>query len=110
MIVNESKMSMKNEWIDYKNADEIVPQTWIIERLNMYKISDKIVNLITNATRNRRLELIVGGQLRVEIKKKSCEVSSREIRFHHSYSLFQWCNSITDFKNDPARRFWSKKY
>ena len=35
-----------------KKAYDMVPQTWIIECLKMYKISTKIINFITNATEN----------------------------------------------------------
>ncbi len=48
-ILNESKTRRKNlamAWIDYKNAYDMVPQSWIINCLKMYKISHEIINSI----------------------------------------------------------------
>ena len=33
-------------WIDNKKVYNVVPQTWIIECLKIYKISDQIINFI----------------------------------------------------------------
>ena len=44
-ILNESKTRRKNlaiAWIDYKKSYDIVPQSWIINCLKMYKISHKL--------------------------------------------------------------------
>ena len=41
-ILNESKTWQNNlamAWIDYKKAYDMVPQSWIIHRLKMYKIA-----------------------------------------------------------------------
>ena len=41
-ILDESKNRRKNlamDWIDYKKAYDMVPQSWIIRCLKMYKIS-----------------------------------------------------------------------
>ena len=48
-IVNENKTRRKNlvmAWIDYKKAYDMVPQSWIINCLKMYKISDEVINFI----------------------------------------------------------------
>ena len=48
-ILNEIKTRRKNlamTWIDYKKAYDIVPQSWIINYLKMYKISHKVINFI----------------------------------------------------------------
>ena len=48
-ILNESKNRRKNltmAWIDYKKAHDMVPQSWIINCLKMYKISHEIINFI----------------------------------------------------------------
>ena len=40
---------MKNltmAWIDYKKAYDMVLQSWIINCLKMYKISDEVINFI----------------------------------------------------------------
>ena len=33
-------------WIDYKNAYDMVSQSWIINCLKMYKISHEVINFI----------------------------------------------------------------
>ena len=46
-ILKESKTRRKNNvmaWIDYKMINDIVAQTYIIECLNMFKISDEVKN------------------------------------------------------------------
>ena len=48
-ILNESNTRRKNlamALIDYKNANDMVPQSLIINCLKMYKISDKFINFI----------------------------------------------------------------
>ena len=48
-ILNESKNKRKNlamAWIDYKKAYDMVPQSWIINSLKMYKISHETINFI----------------------------------------------------------------
>ena len=54
-------------WIDYRQAYDMVPQTWIIECLKMYKISDKVINFITKAMKNWKIELTAGGQSLAEV-------------------------------------------
>ena len=33
-------------WIDYKMAYDIILQSWIIDSLKMYKISDEVIKFI----------------------------------------------------------------
>ena len=33
-------------WIDYKKAYDMVPQSWIINCLKMYKITHEVINFI----------------------------------------------------------------
>ena len=63
-ILNESNNRRKNiamDWIDYKKAYDIVPQSWIINCLKMYKISHEIINFIEKNMKNWRVELTAGG-------------------------------------------------
>ena len=47
--------------LGYKKAsDDMVLQSWITECLKMYKIFDKIINFMTEAMKNRKVELAVG--------------------------------------------------
>ena len=62
-ILNESKTRWKNlamAWIDYKKSYDIVPQSWIINCLKIYKISDDIINFIEKTMKTWRLELTEG--------------------------------------------------
>ena len=48
-ILNESKTRRKNlamAWMDYKKAYDMVPQSWIIHCLKMYKILHEVINFI----------------------------------------------------------------
>ena len=46
--------------IDKKEVNDTVPQMQMIECLTIYKISDKIMNFITNAGEKWRVELTAG--------------------------------------------------
>ena len=54
--------------IDYEKPDDMIRQTWIIERLKMYKIFDKLINFITKAMEKLKVELIAGGQILAKAK------------------------------------------
>ena len=48
-ILNESKTRRKNlpmAWIDCKKAYDMVPQSWVINCLKMYKILHEVINFI----------------------------------------------------------------
>ena len=58
--INESKTSWENiaiPWIGYKNAYEIVTQSWIIKSLIMYKISHELINCIQKTMKTWKVEL-----------------------------------------------------
>ena len=64
-ILNESKNRRKNlamAWIDYKKAYDMVPQSWIIKCLKMYKISHETINFTEKTMKNWRVELTAGGK------------------------------------------------
>ena len=46
-----------------------IPQTWIRERLNMCKISERVVNFLPTAIKNWRVELAAEGQPQAEFKR-----------------------------------------
>ena len=74
-ILNESKNRRKNlamAWIDYKTAYDMVPQSWIINCLKMYKIPHDIINLIEKKKnmKNWRVELTAGGKSLAEQRSK----------------------------------------
>ena len=70
-ILQENKMRRKNiaiTWIDYKKAYGMLPQTWIIESLKMYKISNKGINFIMEAMTNWKMKSTAGGKSLAEVK------------------------------------------
>ena len=59
-ILNESKTIRKNlamAWIDFKKAYDMVPRSWIIHCLKMYKISHEVINFLESGTDSRRKKL-----------------------------------------------------
>ena len=52
-------------WIDYKTAYDMVPQSWIINCLEMYKISDEVINFIEKTL---KVELTAGERSLAEAK------------------------------------------
>ena len=55
-------------WIDNKKAYDMVPQSWIINCLKMYKISHEIKTFIEKTMKTWRVELTAGGRSLAEIK------------------------------------------
>ena len=69
-ILNESKTRRKNlamAWIDYKKAYEMLPQSWILHCLKMFKMSHEVINFIEQTMKTWRVEL-TGGRSIVETK------------------------------------------
>ena len=70
-ILNESNTRRKNQaitWIEYKNSYDMVPQSWIISCLKMYKISREVINFIDKTMKTWRVELTAGGRSLAETK------------------------------------------
>ena len=70
-ILSESKTRRKSlamAWIDYKKAYAMVLQSWIINCLKMYKISDEVINVIEKTMKTWRVELTAGGKSLAETK------------------------------------------
>ena len=55
-------------WIDDKKAYDMVPQSWIINSLKMYKISHEVINLIEKTMQTWRMKLTAGGRSLAETK------------------------------------------
>ena len=60
------KSSQGLNWL--QKAYDMVPQSWIINCLKMYKISDKVINFIEKTMKTWRVELTAGGRSLVEAK------------------------------------------
>ena len=70
-ILSESKTRRKNlamAWIDNKKAYDMVPHSWRINCLKMYKISNEVINFIDKTMKTRRVELTTGGGSLAEAK------------------------------------------
>ena len=70
-ILNESKTRRKNlamAWIDYKMAYDMVPQSWILHCLKMYKISHEVRNFVEQTMKTGWVELTAGGRSIAETK------------------------------------------
>ena len=70
-ILNESETRRKNlarAWIDCKKAYDMVPQSWIINCLKMYKTSDEVVNFIEKTMKTWKVELSAGEKSFAEAK------------------------------------------
>ena len=57
-----STFLMRLKCTDSKNAYDMVLETWIVECLKISKVSDKLLNFITKAVKNWKIELEVGRQ------------------------------------------------
>ena len=70
-ILHESKTKRKNlafAWIDYKKANDMVPQSWIVHCLKMYKILHQIVQFIEKTIQTWRVAFKAGGKSLPEVK------------------------------------------
>ena len=56
------------EWIDNVKDNYMIPQSWIIHYLKMYKISDEVIKLIEKTMETWRVELTAGGKTLAEVK------------------------------------------
>ena len=55
-------------WFDYEKADDMVPNLQISDYLKIHKISNKIINIISNAIRDCPVELITEGETLAEVR------------------------------------------
>ena len=64
-FLNKSKTRQKNlamAWIDYKKANDMVPQSCIINCLKVYKISHEVINFIVKTIKTWKVELTKGEE------------------------------------------------
>ena len=55
-------------WIDDKKAYDMVPRSWILHCLKMYKISYEVINFIEQTMKTWRVGLTAGGRSIAETK------------------------------------------
>ena len=49
-------------WTDFKNAFDIVLQSWIVDSLEIYKVTDNVIKSIEKIMKNSRVKLTAGGK------------------------------------------------
>ena len=84
IFINDPKGGKKKKknlamcWIDYHKACDIVPHSWIMECLTMFKKADNAQNLLQHAILLRKVELTSNNQNfgNVEIKRRMFHVDS----------------------------------
>ena len=54
--------------IYYKKSYSVVPQSWIINCLKRYKVSDEAINFIETTMRTWKVQLTAGGKALAEVK------------------------------------------
>lgn len=55
------KKSLSMGWIDFQKAYDMVPHSWIIETLKLYKVSEIFINFLQQSMRNWNLWLFCHG-------------------------------------------------
>ena len=86
-ILWESKTRRKNLamlCIDHQKAYNMVPKSWLIDCLKMYKISNEVINFIEETMKTWRVELT--AEEKAWLKQISQEVFSKEMYYHPYYS------------------------
>ena len=78
--VNDNNNNNNNN----NKAYDMVPQSWIINCLKMYKISHEVINFIEKTMQTWIVELTAGGKSLAEQRSK--EVFSKEMHYHPYYS------------------------
>ena len=69
---NQAKKNLAMAWIDYKKSYDMVPQSWIISCLKIYKISNEVIKFIGKTRKTWRRELTAVGGWLAEAKIQSC--------------------------------------
>ena len=70
-ILKGSNIGLKNvglPCIGYKKIYDIIWPSWTIDCQKLYKISDKVIEFLTEIKKNWKVELTTGGKTLAEIK------------------------------------------
>ena len=62
------KVGLAMGWIDYKKAFDMIPHSWIIRCLEIFKVADNIKKFIKNSMSHWETELTSGGQSLGKVK------------------------------------------
>ena len=62
-VIKEVSSRNKNlamAWIDYRKADDVVPHSWLIERLDLFGVAENIKSLLVNSMEKWKVMLCSG--------------------------------------------------
>merc|ERR1711911_225066 len=65
MILKDAKKgkNLAMAWIDYKKAYDMVPHSWILEAMNMFKVAGNVAELLRCSMDNWRTQLMGNGTI-----------------------------------------------
>ena len=69
-ISKTRRKSLALTWISHRKVNDIGLKKWMKESWKMYQISNKIINFITEAMKNWKVEITAGGKAFEEVKIK----------------------------------------
>ena len=70
MRARQDRKNLAMAWIDHKKTYGMVPQSWILHLLKMYKISHVVINFIEQTMKTWIVELTAGGRSVAETKNQ----------------------------------------
>ena len=83
----------------------LVPESWTLYRLNMYKITDHIVEFIEKTIQTWIVELTVGGQNLAEVKiQRECTITNTICNRYFCHSTTSLENAQPDLNSIPRRK------
>ena len=72
-ILREVKSKRKNiamGWIDYRKAFDIVPHSWMLECLQMFKVAENVSCLVSNSMKSWKVEMSYGRETLAEVNNR----------------------------------------
>ena len=84
VIMKNSKRRTTNlnvAWIDYTKAYNMVPHTWVLQCLKIFKVANNISSVIKNSMKNWKVKLATGKETLGEVK---IEAFFKDTLYHRS--------------------------
>ena len=84
MVMKNSKRRTTNlnvAWIDYTKAYDMVPHSWVLQCLKIFKVANNISNVIKNSMKNWKVKLATGKETLGEVK---IEAFFKDTFYHRS--------------------------
>ena len=60
-VIRSRNKNLAVAWIDYKKVDDMVPPSWIIECLDMFRVAENIKSLLVNSMEKWKVMLCSGN-------------------------------------------------